>query len=113
MAITVTTLRAVGNSWAVHGYSADAQGNEILKAAETGKSHWIKKFAIHSITAVTVQINADATVLLGPFNFLTTVSTPFVYEFAEPIQVTAGAGIKVDASGAGAVNVIVEGFTDN
>jgi hypothetical protein len=112
MAITLTTLRSVGKSWAVHGYSADATGNETLVAAVTGKSHWIKKIAIHCITATTVTINQDTTLVLGPFNFLTTVSTPFVYEFTEPIRLTAGTAIKVDAGGAGAVNVIIEGFTD-
>lgn len=111
MAITVTTLRTLGPAWSIHGYSADAQGNETLKDAVSGKSHYIRKIMIHTVSAITVTLNADTTAILGPILFATTAGAPVTYEFVHPVKVTAGAALKVDAGGAGAVNVIVEGFT--
>ena len=112
------TLNAVSNTgyglWIVSAYSADVTGNEELKAAVTGKCHFIKRIRVDccpGTTAVWFQINSTAAALIGPVD-LTDYNSTFEYTFIEPLKVPAGTAINIDQEGAKLISVIMEGFTE-
>jgi hypothetical protein len=108
---------------ATHGFannavSADASGCEELVAAVADKSHYITQLEISCVAAITVTIGAGETggavtaVLFGPFNFAATSGSPISLQFNPPIKVAEATAIVVDASGAGVVQVFVQGYTE-
>lgn len=125
MAITVNDLTSKGDIrlaqkskfWALNGTSADASGCEQLKAAPaTGLSLHITSLIISSAAAITITIGEGETtpgtpdaVILGPIAFAANQTLP--WKFDKPITLTAATNLVVDASGAGAVTVFVEGYT--
>lgn len=114
MAITLNTTISsqAGVRFCVNGYSADAQGNEELVAAPTGgKSIYLRRLRIFCIAAITVTINEGTDAIFGPFAFAATAGSPIDLVFGEEVKLTAETALNVDASGAGAVCVVVEGAT--
>lgn len=125
MAITVNPVATApfpveGNKWSVSVYSADLEGGEIIKAAEAGKCHYIKKLKIRtaSATIITVGERVAATgaltnILLGPMPFLIASSTDFDIEFEEEtaLKVQEGYGLAIIQVGAGATWIWCEGKT--
>jgi len=115
MAITVTThTLGSGSGFSKQGISADASGTETIVAAVAGKSHIIKSIMIYCLSAITVTIQDNTgtpVVIAGGITF-TTTAQPAVFTFRHPIKVPAGKSIDVDASGAGQVVVLIEGYTE-
>lgn len=115
MAITLNSVANTGvtGGWIVSAYSADATGNEELKAAVAGMCHFIKKIRVDvcpGTTAKWIQINTAATALIGPVD-LTDYNSTFEYTFLDPLKVPAGTAINIDEESASPIHVIMEGFT--
>lgn len=115
MAITVTESATYPVGWVVLGASADASGCETLKAAVSGASHYIRGFAVSSSANISVAVGEDASgaAVVTPFAtvYLTGDDGLFSHRFASPIRLTPNTPLVVDASGAGNIAVIVEGYT--
>lgn len=100
--------------WLVIAQSADATGNETLKAASTGKYHYIEKIRVDmcpGTTAASFTINSDTTAKIGPVDLIDTGTTFFEYEFLRPLQFGVGEAINLDTESADQIHAIVEGFT--
>ena len=118
MSITVTTP-ACGpgayNAFIVNAVSADASGCEELVAAPgAGKSIMVHKLTISSASAITVSIGqgettpgSPDTTLLGPVPFA--ANQCIQWDFYPAMKLSANKSLVVDASGAGNINVFVEG----
>lgn len=114
MAITLTQLQAATKGFINNATSADASSGETIIPAVTGKSHYIRSIVIVCISAITVTIQDNTgtpVVILGPAPFAAT-SSPLTVVFPDPVKVASGNLIEVDASGAGAVNVVIQGYTE-
>ena len=125
MAITTTAVavssplsaKAAYNVWAVCATSADARSTEEIKAAVTGKAHYLELLSITSATAGTVTIGsgeaagAVEAVLLGPIPFAATSGEVLLDMHDSPIQLTAAKSLTVNASALGDVCVFAKGFT--
>ena len=114
MAVVLTTLQAASSGFINNATSADASGGETIVAAVAGKSHYIRSITIVCISAITVTIQDNTgtpVVILGPAPFAAT-SAPLTVVFPDPVKVAAGKLVEVDASGAGAVNVVIQGYTE-
>ena len=120
MAITQRTIpiehRCISYTpWAINANSADVSGNETLLAAPTTKEGKLGRIRIRDVriscnSAISVWLNEGTTALLGPFYFAASSVGPFVHmHFEEPISLSEGSALKVDASGAGYVTVIANG----
>jgi hypothetical protein len=118
MAITANAMQCAGRGFAVNAISADASGGEEIHAAATGKSHYITQIEISCVSAITVTIgegesgDAVETVLFGPFYFAATSGSPVSIQLNPPVKLTAAKSISLDASGAGNVQVFVQGYTE-
>ena len=116
MAITLASLGTDRYGFVANGYSANWSGCESLKAAVTGKSHYIESVTINCASAITITVGAGETggavtaVLLGPFTF-TASGCHYHCVFPRPIKVDAATAIVADSSGAGAACIVVTGFT--
>lgn len=120
MAITVTTNTpdeaAQQGAWSVQGTSADASGCEELKAAPgAGISHYLDSIVLTAAASINVTIGAGEaagaveTTVFGPVYL--SANVPFVYVFRRPLKLTANKSLTVDASGAGNLTVVAEGYT--
>jgi hypothetical protein len=108
--IPVSTPSILTNHWLINSTSTDLSIAAILKAAETGKSHYISKITINSTSAI------DLTFGLGRFTlgpFYAVGSSKFItLDFSNyPIQGTVGYPIEVQGSGAGNCCILIEGYT--
>ncbi len=120
MAITVNDLTVSGNRFALNAYSTDLSGGEELKAAPstTGQALYIDRISIVFATASTITVTIGegetgdgvTTVLIGPVPF-SIVGTQAVFEFKAPLKLTDNTSLSCDSSGAGAANIVAEGFT--
>lgn len=117
MAITVTSPQSQKAGWIKNAISADASGcEEIIAAPTDGTSHYIRSCVITSAATITVTIGAGETTgavtaaLIGPVNTIAGSSVAFV--FNPPLMVGADTALTVDASGAGAICVVVQGSTE-
>jgi hypothetical protein len=120
MAITLNTsfyivqMPTYGNDWWVSAYSADTTGNEELKAAESGKCHYVKRLWIYtgSDANQTVSITSGATVLIGPIP-MNDYGGAACFDFGpdKALQIPTGGALTIDAGAAGYVSVIVDGRT--
>jgi hypothetical protein len=122
--VVVETVPVQGNVWSISMQSADLSGCEELKAAETGKSHYITKIAINCISAINVSLGSGETVAgtmdtvaLGPIAF-TAAGPNYILSFTDPaalalkgVKLPVGTSFVIDASGGGAVHVYAEGKT--
>lgn len=105
------------NRWTVSRSSADLSGGEELKAAVTGKAHYVQKITICCASAITVSIGGGETTgaltatYIGPIPFAAT-SSQYIFEFPDEAMVLAvSTALCIDASGAGAATILVEGRT--
>ena len=105
-----------GRPWCINATSADASGNETLLAAPVSRTGQIGRIRIRDITincvvATTVVINEGTTALLGPFSFSAAAAglQNVHLHFEDPISLTAGAALNVDAGASGAVAVVASG----
>jgi hypothetical protein len=99
--------------WAVTGIDADAStAIDIVDAPGVGKSLYITGVIITSPDADAFPRlqDGDATLLFGPF-FSTTSCPVVMWQFRNPLKVTANKSIALKAAAAGNVSVYVEGFT--
>ena len=110
--MAVFTLKKVtlGDHWRVNGLSADASGGETLLAAEAGKTHYIEQISISFATDGTVAIQDGATTILGPFNFTAAGGNFLRIPLVRPMPITLATALVATAT-AGAVCIVVEGFT--
>ena len=114
MAVVLETLQPAGRGFINNATSADASGGETIVAAVASKSHFIQSITVACISAITVTIQDNTgtpVVILGPVPFAAT-SSPVTVTFPDPVKVASGKLIEVDASGAGAVNVVIQGYTE-
>jgi hypothetical protein len=115
MAITVITHNTAKPGFSKIGSSANASGVEIIVAAVAGKSHYITGLSIHCQSAITITIQDDTAVtpvVIIPAVTFAATSAPYKMFFINPVKVTAGNTIDVLASGAGQVDVLIQGYTE-
>lgn len=96
--------------------SDDASGCETIKAAPgAGYTLVITRCYINSAAAITITLgegNAGAavtTAIMGPITFAANQTLQWVFE--NPIRLTSNTILSADASGAGVINIFVEGYT--
>jgi hypothetical protein len=124
MSVTTNALTPVpvgnydtGARWFVNNVSADFSACEELKAAVSGSNHYITKLIITTASAINVTIGAGETnsgvtaTLIGPLYFTTGGPGIITLDFDYPIKVALSTSITVDASGAGATCILMQGFT--
>lgn len=118
-AIVVKNIPADSNEWTVSLYSADVSGTEELMAAVTGKYHYIRKIIIDCASAITVSIGGGETTgaltatYIGPIPFAATTGQK-IFDFGNKgMKLAVSTALCIDASGAGAVSVVVEGHTSS
>lgn len=127
MAITANTYNIVslpvnGNLWHVSLNSEDVTGCEEVKAAETGRTHYITKVRFSTDAIADVNIGsgetggAVTTVHIGPIPQNAAIDV-FYWESPDPLAMglrcTADTSITVDATGAGTFWIEVYGKTCN
>lgn len=114
MAITLVSNGVSTSGFSVNGNSADLSGCETLVAAVTGKSIYIDRLAISFGAAISVTIGAGettgavTTVLAGPI--YGAANSTVELNFKRPIKLAAATALTADASGAGNVTIVAEGF---
>ena len=118
-ASTIATLGLHPYGWSVCASNADWSGCEIAvaKSATATESLYLTQLAISSSADLTVNIGAGETggavtasgMIAGPVKV--NVDIPVVIPFDKPIKLPANTDLVVDASGAGTVTVIAQGFT--
>lgn len=118
MAITATSLQPVSSGWTVNASSADASGCEEIKAAPGADlCLCVRQLEVSCVAAITVTVGAGetagavTTVVVGPLNFAATSGSPVSVVFNPAIKLAANTSLTVDASGAGAVQVLAQGYT--
>jgi len=115
MAVTVTSLATrlgfIKNAW-----SADLSGCEEIVAAVSGKSIKLQYVTISSESAINVTLGAGESgsavesTILGPVYLAANSSIRF--SFKPLLHLTAGKSLTADASGAGNVTVVVQGYIE-
>jgi len=98
----------------VCGQSADSTGNEIVKAAETGKSHCVTKIRVDmcpGAAAASFTVNDATAAVIGPVDLIDTGATCYEYEFSPPLKFTAGNPIRLDTEAADQIHITMSGFT--
>lgn len=114
MAITLVSNNVFKSGFSVNGNSADLSGCEELVAAVTGESIFLNSVSVSFGAAINVTIGAGettgavTTVLIGPI--YGAANSTVTFKFDRPIELAAATALTVDASGAGNVTVIAEGF---
>lgn len=118
---TSVQLQLASRGFCTNATGSDVSTGETLVAAVAGKSHYIRSITISCISAITVWIQDNTgtpVVIVGPIAFadLTATSSvaasPYTVTFLEPVKVASGNLIEVDASAAGAVSVVIQGYTE-
>jgi len=96
--------------------SDDISGCEEIKAAPAaGHRLFITQLIISSAAAITITIGegetggAVTTAILGPITFA--ANQHILWVFKHPISLTAATSLTCDASGAGVVNIFIEGYS--
>jgi hypothetical protein len=114
MAITLVSNGVLKSGFSVNGNSADLSGCETLVAAVAGKSICLERLAISFGAAINVTIGAGettgavTTVLVGPIYGAENSTVELVFE--RPIKLAAATALTADASGAGNVTIVADGF---
>jgi len=95
--------------------SDDLSGCETIKAAPASGRLVLEHILISSDSAITVTIgegetgSAVTTAIMGPIAF---AAGQFIeWEFSSLVALSATTALTCDASGAGVVNIFVEGYT--
>ena len=114
MAITLVSNSVLKSGFSVNGNSSDLSGCEELVAAVAGKSIFLTSAALSFGAAINVTLGAGettgavTTVVAGPI--YGAANSTVVLKFDRPIKLASATALTVDASGAGNVTVIAEGF---
>lgn len=114
MAITLTNSNVEKVGFIANGNSSDLSGCEVLKAGITDKSIYLERLTINSEAAISITIGAGenagavTTILVGPIYFAANTHIEMV--FTRPLKLAAATDLTVDASGAGNVTLIAQGF---
>ena len=114
MAITAIELQPAKRGFIVNAVSNDAStpGGETLLAAVAGQSHHITSITMVCITAITLSINPfGIDNILGPVPFAAT-SAPLTVIYSDPVKVDENKSLLVKTSGAGAICVVIQGYTE-
>jgi len=115
MAIAVTSP-ACKVGFIKNATSADASATEEIHAAVAGKQIKIRQLTINSGAAITITIGegetagAVTTALIGPISFAAGRAMQWV--FSPALELTAATSLTVDASGAGAICIFVQGSVE-
>ena len=102
--------------FANNNYSADWSGCETIVAAVAAKSIYVESIAISCAVGISLTVGEGETAtavtkeLWGPILFAATGSTFVSVHFERPLKLTAATALVMDASGAGAATVMVQGF---
>ena len=97
-------------------YSADWSGTEDLVAAVAAKSIYIESISISCAVAISLTVGAGESTgsvtneLWGPILFAATGSTFIDVYFKRPLKIAEATALVMDASGAGAATVMVQGY---
>lgn len=120
MAVTATAPTVAKKSpsgktlFNVCAYSADASGAEVIKAAPSSGSIYIERMTVFVGAAITVTIGdgeSSSAVETIAWNLVGTAEgAMYIFNFLQPVRLTALKAFTIDASGAGAVVVEAEGF---
>lgn len=114
MAITLASNNVANSGFIANGNSSDLSGCETLVAAVTGKSIYVERIAVSFGAAINVSLGEDEsssgvdTVLIGPIYGAANSSIELTFQ--RPLKLAAATALTVDASGAGAATVIVQGY---
>jgi len=114
MSITLKTNSVHGAGFIANGYSADWSGCEAIVAAVTGKSIYVERIYINAQDAEVFTFGAGetggavTTTILGPI--ATAGSLARDMAVTRTLMVTAATALVVDATGATAATIIVQGF---
>ncbi len=108
-----------GTPWAVNAYSGDVTAGEVIKAAVSGKNLYLQQvhMQMHSDTTgwlgerLTGSATGTLTTLLGPLYYQDVRPDCHVFDFKEPIKVTAGYDVVIDQGVACSAFAYIEGFT--
>ncbi len=118
---TNVALNVKGQGFCHNFSGTDVSTGETIVAAVSGKSHYVRSITLWCLVAITAWIQDNTgtpVVILGPVSFVdltatSSVSTsPVTVNFNPPVKVTAGKLIEIDASGAGIVAGVIQGFTE-
>ena len=116
--VPIDPNRNVDNDWIVNSSSPDLSGCESLKAAESGKSHYIKQIYVTCGSDISVTIgegetsSAVTTKILDPITFKAAGTNFAHFDFRDtPVKLTANTALTADASGAGGTQIVVCGYT--
>jgi len=95
-------------------YSSDLSGCEAVKAAVTGKSIYLTSLSIHCLAAITVTVGEGettgaVTTAYATWEF-TTGGSGVTLNFRRPVKLTAATALCADASGAGNVTIVAQGY---
>jgi hypothetical protein len=116
MAVTLDAYGVDGAGFVNNAYSADWSGCETVVAAVAGKSIYITHLTIHCIAAITVTLGAGETggavtaELFGPVTFAATAGAPIEIPFYRPLKLATATALVADASGAGAMTIMAQGY---
>ena len=108
-----------GDEWFVSAYSADFSGAEDLRAAETGKSHYIRKIQVfaQSVTDLTITFGSAqgtgvTTIYLGPLS-VPDAGGIFTIDFGpdHALKIAEATTFAVDMSAASPTAILVWGKT--
>lgn len=119
MAIAANETQVQKKGFVINATSADLSGTEELKAAP-GAGKFIHVTSIDVVTAATITVTIGAgetggavtTAILGPSIAFTAALVPWRTQFIPAIKLAANTALTVDASGAGAVHIVVQGFVE-
>jgi len=116
--ISTTSLTSYPVGWSINATTSDASSCETLKAAPgAGSSLYIRQIHVNCANDVTVTVgrgessdNVIATII-GPVTFKAAGTNYMDWTFLLPIRVPDNNSITLDASGSGAVQVFIAGYT--
>jgi len=113
MAITLRSNN-INFGFSINGNSADLSGCEELVAAVSGRSIYVERLVISFGAAITISVGAgktgDAltTLLVGPLYGSAHETVELV--FTRPVKLAVSTALCVDASGAGNVTILSQGY---
>ena len=118
---SLAQLQAASTGFINNGSTADASTAQTVVPAVAGKSHYITSISLSSIAEINAQIQDNTgtpVVILGPIAFAdltatsSVASTPYAITYPNAIQVASGKSIDLKSSAAGAISVLIQGYTE-
>lgn len=117
MSITATSSNPGKAGFIVNATSADASGCEqIIAAPDAGTSIYIDQLTINNgADAISITIGAGETspavtaIILGPVAMAANTTAYFDFRGIGGIKLAAATALTLDASGSGAVCIVVQG----